>query len=43
MAAVVTVIEVGNDPGDLIGERDGGDLRRRRASNAVSQGRCLVP
>jgi hypothetical protein len=29
--------------GDLVGERDGRNLRGRRANNAVSQGRCLVP
>jgi hypothetical protein len=31
-------------PRDLVGKRDGGALRLgRRANNAVSQGRCLVP
>jgi hypothetical protein len=29
-------------PGELVGERDGSDLRRR-ANNAVSQGRWPVP
>src|SRR5262245_48316740 len=30
-------------PGQLVGKRDRGDLVCRRASNAVSQGRCFVP
>src|SRR5262245_7494942 len=30
-------------PCDLVGKRNGGDLVGRRANNAVSQGRCLVP
>ena len=30
-------------PRDLVGERNGSDLSRATASNAVSQGRCPVP
>jgi hypothetical protein len=29
--------------GELVGKRDGGDLVGRRASNAATQGRYLVP